>query len=314
MRTYSLVRRAVAGALLAASVILIIPACVSPPPGTPTATTSPEEPSAATPTPGQIDLSAELDALEKRYDARVGIYALDTGTGRTVAHRADERFAYASTFKALLAGLILQEVDDLDRVVPYGSDALVTYSPVTEQNVATGLSVGALAEAAVRTSDNTAANLLLDQLGGPEGVADALARVGDETTQPVRREPDLNSATPGDPRDTSTPRAMAETLRQFALGDLLTDTEQQTLIQWMSDNTTGDTLIRAGAPERWIVADKSGAGGHGTRNDIGIAWPPDADPIVIAVFTTRGVEGAPADDTLVAEVAATVLSGLTEEK
>lgn len=306
--------RAVAGALVAASVLLIAPACAPATEVPDAATPAPTPTSTPTPTPNAIDLGAELGALEATYDARVGVYALDTETGQTVAHRADERFAYASTFKALLAGVVLHEIDDLDRVVTYNSEALVSYSPVTEQYVATGLSVGELAEAAVRTSDNTAANLLLDQLGGPEGFAAALARSGDEVTQPERREPELNSAVPGDPRDTSTPRALVETLREYALGDLLADAEKQTLVDWMSGNSTGDTLIRAGAPEGWTVADKSGTGGHGTRNDIGLVWPPDGEPIVIAVLTTRGVADASTDDALVAEAAAVALAGLAEEE
>ncbi|WP_322409980.1 class A beta-lactamase [Microbacterium invictum] len=309
--------RALAGALVAASVLLIAPACAPstelPDAATPAPTPTPTPTPTSTSTSSAIDLRAELGALEATYDARVGVYALDTLTGQTVAHRADERFAYASTFKALLAGVVLYEIDDLDRVVAYGGDALVSYSPVTERYVATGLSVGELAEAAVRASDNTAANLLLDQLGGPEGFAAALARSGDEITQPERREPELNSAVPGDPRDTSTPRALVDTLRQYALGDLLADAEKQTLIDWMSGNSTGDTLIRAGAPAGWTVADKSGTGGHGTRNDIGIVWPPDGEPIVIAVLTTRGVADAATDDALVAEAAAVALAGLTEE-
>ncbi|WJL94698.1 class A beta-lactamase [Microbacterium sp. ET2] len=307
--------RALAGAVLATSVLLIAPACAPsmdmPDAATPTST--PTSTSTPMPTPSAIDLSADLGALEERYEARIGIYALDTETGETVAHRADERFAYASTFKALLAGVILQEIDDLDRVVTYGSDALVSYSPITERYVEAGLSVRELAEAAVRTSDNTAANLLLDQLGGPEGFAAALARSGDDITQPERREPELNSAVPGDPRDTSTPRALVETLRQFAFGDLLEDADKTTLIEWMSGNSTGDTLIRAGAPEGSTVADKSGTGGHGTRNDIGIVWPPDGEPIVIAVLTTRDVADAATDDALVAEAAAVALAGLTED-
>ncbi|KRF31492.1 class A beta-lactamase [Yonghaparkia sp. Soil809] len=272
-------------------------------------TPSPSAPVAAEPSP-TIDLDDDLADLEGEYDARVGVYAVDTGSGETVAYREDERFAYASTFKALLAAVVLKTVDDLDRVITYSADELVDYSPVTEQNVDGGMSIRELAEATVRTSDNSAANLLLDELGGPAGFADALTRVGDRTTQPERRETELNTAVPGETRDTSTPRALAETLRGFALDGLLDDTQAATLIDWMSGNATGDPLIRAGAPEGWAVADKSGAGGYGTRNDLGIVWPPDGDPIVIAVLTTRDAADAEYDNALVADVAAVVLEEL----
>lgn len=146
-----------------------------------------------------------LAALEAESGARIGVYAVDTGSGSTVAYRSDERFAYASSFKALLAAAVLDRIDDLDRIVEYTPEQLVGRSPVTETRVTTGMTVGDLAESAVRTSDNTAANLLLDQLGGPAGFAAVLVEAGDVTTRPVRYETELNSAIPGDPRDTSTP-------------------------------------------------------------------------------------------------------------
>ncbi len=257
-----------------------------------------------------IDLDDDLAALESDYDARVGVYAIDTGSGEVVAYREDERFAYASTFKALLAAVVLQSVDDLDRVITYSADELVDYSPVTEQYVEVGMSIRDLAEATVRTSDNSAANLLLAELGGPEAFAAALVDLGDTTTQPARIEPELNTAVPGDARDTSTPRALAETLRGVTLDGLLPDDQAATLIEWMSGNATGDPLIRAGAPDGWVVADKSGAGGYGTRNDIGIVWPAEGDPIVIAVLTSRDTDGAEYDNALVADVAEVVLNGL----
>ena len=299
--------RALGALWVAASLALIASACTpAASGGSPTSSAS--ETAVATPDAAQeLDASGELSALEQEYGARVGVYAIDTGSGDVVAYRGDERFAYASTMKALLAAAILQQVDDLDRVVPYSADVLVSHSPVTSGAVGTGLSVRDLAEAAVRVSDNTAANLLLDQLGGPEGFAAVLAEAGDATTNPVRVETELNTAVPGDPRDTSTPRALVESLRGFALGGLLTDARSDTLIEWMSGNATGDTLIRAGAPDAAIVADKSGTGGHGTRNDLGIVWPVDGEPIVIAVLTTRGVPDAPSDDALVADAAAAVL-------
>ncbi|RZS57753.1 beta-lactamase class A [Microcella putealis] len=312
-------RRYARSATLAATVIVALAAggCA------PTDTPAPPPPAASSPTPetsapqgaqtsgGQaVVVDDDLSSLEAAYDARVGVYALDTGSGDRVAYRADERFAYASSIKAVLAAAILQEVDDLDRVVSYGADALVANSPETEANLATGMSIRDLAEAAVRVSDNAATNLLLAELGGPAAFGELLASLGDTTTEPARTEPALNEATPGDTRDTSTPRALVETLRAYALGDALPDDRRALLIDWMTGNATGDTLIRAGAPADAVVADKSGAGGYGTRTDIAVVWPAEGDPIVIAVLSSRAEAGAERDDQLVADAAAVALDAL----
>jgi beta-lactamase class A len=153
------------------------------------------------------DRSKEFRQLEDEFDARLGVYAIDTGTGRTVEHRAYERFAYCSTFKVLAASQVLDDTTDaeLDQVVRYSADDLVTYSPITEKHVADGMTLRAIADAALRYSDNTAANLLLRHLGGPQKVRQELRELGDEITEPVRSETALNEATPGDRRDTSTP-------------------------------------------------------------------------------------------------------------
>ena len=270
-------------------------------------------PVAVSPTPAAASADdAEFTALEALFDARLGVYAVDTGTGEEVAFRPDERFAYASTFKALAAAAVLRQSDpaDLERVVDYSRDDLITHSPVTELHVDDGMTLGAIAEAAVRFSDNTAGNLLLSELGGPGGFTAALAALGDDATQSVRWEAGLNDGVPGDPRDTTTPRAFATDLREYALGDALSADERSTLVGWMSGNATGDTLVRAGVPEGWVVADKSGSGGYGVRNDIAIVWPPDAAPIVIAVLSTRGSPDATRDDALVARAAAVAVGAL----
>ena len=256
--------------------------------------------------------SPRFDALESTYGARLGVFAVDTGTGRSVAHRQDERFAYCSTLKALAAAAVLsrRSFDDLDEIIRYSHDDLVSYSPVTEKHVGDGMRMAALCEAAVRSSDNTAVNLMLRDLGGPEGMRRALAALGDDVTRADRYETELNTAVPGDPRDTTSPAAFANDLREYCFGDALPHEKQSILRGWMSGNATGDELIRAGVPEGWTVADKSGAGSYGTRNDIGIVWPPDAAPIVIAVFSTREVEGADYDNRLIADAAGVAIDAL----
>ncbi|MGY1603425.1 class A beta-lactamase [Geodermatophilus sp. SYSU D00815] len=278
-------------------------------PGTAAVATS----EAASPSPGSPDVAAELAALEERFDARLGVYAVDTGTGRTVAHRADERFAYASTIKALAAGALLAQTSaaDLQRGVPIRpSDLSSAWSPVTSGRVGGSMTLAELCDAAVRFSDNTALNLVLRELGGPAGLDAALERVGDDVTQVSRTEPELNSAVPGDERDTTTPRALATTLRAYALdGGVLDEGDRALLLDWLRRNTTGDALIRAGVPEDWEVGDKTGDGAYGTRNDVAVLTPPGRAPIVLAVMSSRATPDAEHDDALVAE-AARVVAGV----
>ncbi|MEU0094892.1 class A beta-lactamase [Kribbella sp. NPDC006257] len=243
---------------------------------------------------------ASFSNLEKQYDARLGVYALDTGTGRTLTYRSDERFAFASTSKVLLAATLLREGHDLDKVIRYTKEDLVTYSPVTEKHVDTGMTLREICDAALRYSDNTAANLLFRELGGPAAVQSAVRKLGDRTTNLNRTEPTLNEATPGDVRDTSTPRALAKDLRAYLLGCALHTAQRELLTDWMQRNTTGDKLIRAGVPTDWKVADKTGSASYGTRNDIAVIWPPDRAPIVLTILTTRPTPDAPSNDALLA--------------
>lgn len=250
--------------------------------------------------------------LESQFDARLGVFAIDTETEKTIAYRADERFAFASTYKALAAGAMLEQnsLNDLDKMITYTKDDLVTYSPITEKHLDTGMSLKDIADAAIRYSDNTAGNLLFNELGGPAGFEQALREIGDMVTESARFEPDLNFTVPGDSRDTSTPRAVATSLQAFVVGDLLSSEKQALMRDWLVGNTTGNTLIRAGVPEGWVVGDKSGAGSYGTRNDIAIVWPPNRDPIIIAILSDRNTEDATYDDALIAEAAKIVINAL----
>ncbi|MFJ8016990.1 class A beta-lactamase [Streptomyces sp. NPDC096339] len=250
--------------------------------------------------------------LEQEFDARLGVHALDTGSGRVISHRADERFAYASTHKALAAAAVVREnsPQGLERVVHYTRDDLVTHSPVTEQHVGTGMTLRALCDAAVRFSDNTAGNLLLRDLDGPRGFQCFLADLGDHTTQADRWETALNEATPGDLRDTSTPRALAGDLHACTLGDALGAEGKALVMDWLERNTTGDDLIRAGVPTGWQVGDKTGTAGYGTRNDIGVIRPPRREPIVLAVLSSRSAQDAGHDDRLIARATEVVVAAL----
>lgn len=301
-----------------AALLVLTAACSSsgspPSEAAPSAGSSPQAPApsvtADQPASAPSSHDGEFAALEGDFDARLGVYAVDTGSGEEVAYRADERFAYASTIKALAAAAVLERTssEELDEVVTFGTEEVVSYSPVTAERVDTGVTLRELCDAAVRFSDNTAANLLLEELGGPDGLAAALAEVGDDVTRVVRTEPELNEALPGDERDTSTPRAMATSLRAYAVDDALSPQDRALLTGWLRGSTTGADLIRSAVPDGWAVGDKSGTGGFGTRNDIAVLWPPGREPLVVVTMSDRDRQGA--DDALLARAAEVVVEAL----
>ncbi|MDQ8702906.1 class A beta-lactamase [Streptomyces sp. LHD-70] len=268
--------------------------------------------SGSTPSAGSAEQAAaarKFKQLERKFDARVGVYAIDTGSGEQVTYNDRERFSYASTFKALAAGAVLDKHDDrgMERLVRYEKSDLVKASPVTEKHVDTGMTLRELCDAAVRYSDNTAANLLFDDLGGPKGLDGLLAELGDDVTRMERDEPGLSVWDPDSDRDTTTPRAFAEDLRAYVLGDTLGKRDRAQLTKWLRTNVTGAELIRAGMPKDWVVGDKSGQGSnYGIRNNIAVVWRPDEAPLVVAVLTNRTEETAEHDNVLVAEAAAVV--------
>ncbi|AMM21325.1 class A beta-lactamase [Frondihabitans sp. PAMC 28766] len=269
--------------------------------------------SSSTPsTAGAARTAAAFRALESRYGADLGVHAVDTRTGRTVDFDADRRFAFASTYKALAAGVLLRRDTgaQLSQTIHYTAADLVDYSPITEQHLSTGMSLGDIIAAALQYSDNTAANLMLEQLGGPQGLQSALRGLGDTTTNVDRTEPDVNTATPGDPRDTTTAAAIGTDLRAFVLGAALTPARRERLAALMRGNTTGGPYIRAGVPADWTVGDKTGNGGWGTRNDVGVAWLPDGDTVVVSILSDRHTSGASSDDALLADATKAVVAGL----
>lgn len=270
----------------------------------------------ASPTPTTSSTTAAaFAALESHFHANLGLYAIDTGTGRAVAYNQDSRFAFCSTLKAFAASVLLQRDTDqqLNQVITYTKSDLLSYAPITKQHVSTGMTLNAITAAAIEYSDNTAANLMLRQIGGPSALQAALRAEGDRTTNVDRTEPTVNTATPGDTRDTTTPRAWATDLRTFVLGSALTSTRRAQLVAWLQANTTGAPYIGAAVASGWKIGDKTGNGGYGTRNDIAVIWPPDnAAPIVIAVLTNRGAnENATSNDALIADASKVALQALT---
>jgi len=247
--------------------------------------------------------------IENKFDARLGVFALNTANNKTITYRADERFGFASTSKVLAVGTLLKQksLTDLNQKVNYTQNDLVNYNPITEKHVDKGMTLKELSDAALRYSDNTAMNLILKQIEGPSGLEKALRDIGDNVTNPARFEPELNEVKPGETQDTTTPRALATNLQSFVLGDILPTDKRELLTNWMKKNTTGDTLIRAGVPKGWVVADKTGSGSYGIRNDIAVIWPPEGDPIVLAILSSRDKKDASSNDKLIAEATKEVI-------
>jgi beta-lactamase class A len=229
--------------------------------------------------------------IETASGGRLGVSLLDMKAAELTQHRGDERFPMCSTFKVLAAAAVLKKADPklagLNRRVSISTADIVENSPVTSEHVGTeGLSLRQLCDAALTRSDNTAGNLLLNEIGGTSGLTNFARTLGDKVTRLDRTEPTLNEATPGDPRDTSTPNAMMSNLKKLLLGDVLIPPARAQLTEWMIANKTGDTRLRAGLPVGWRVGDKTGAGDHGTTNDIAVIWPPGRPPLIVAVFLT----------------------------
>ncbi|CAN5514593.1 class A beta-lactamase [soil metagenome] len=258
----------------------------------------------------------ECARIEAGLKARVGVSVLDTATDRRLSYRGDERFPMCSTFKALLGAAVLKRVEageeDLNRRIHFGKAELVTYSPVTKENTGDlGMTIGELCHAAITVSDNTAANLLLKTIGGPAGVTELARSLGDDVTRLDRWEPELNEAADGDPRDTTSPDAMATSLNALVVGDALSEPSREHFVAWLVANTTGNARLRAGVPAEWRIGDKTGSGGFGTANDVAVIWPPDRKPVFVAMFVTQTAAPAAACNAAFAEVAQLVTAELS---
>ena len=237
------------------------------------------------------EATKRLASIEAREGGRLGVFVRDTGTGSTLAHRADERFPMCSTFKLLASAAVLKRVDQgaerLDRTIAYGPSDLLEYAPIAKTHVAQGgMTLAEACAAAIDWSDNTAANLILREIGGPAGFTQFARSLGDSVTRLDRNEPSLNTAIPGDERDTTSPRAMAEDMRRVLIGDVLSETSRRQLTAWLIDDKVGDKRLRAGLPAAWRIGDKTGSGDHGTTNTIAIIWPPERAPIIATVYYT----------------------------
>jgi beta-lactamase class A len=295
--------------LLLATTSVLVSACASRPPAR-----------SATTRAAPQDASEELARIEASVGGHVGVFALDTASGRTIAHRADERFAMCSTFKWTLAAAAFARIDraegSLEQRIPFGPADLMEAAPVTSAHVGEGsMTIEALARATVTVSDNTAANLLLTWIGGPGALTAFYRQLGDTVTRLDRNEPSLNSNEPGDVRDTTSPRAMVGLLNAVLLGNALKSASRERLVALLRACETGKKRLRAGLPPDWVVGDKTGTG-DSAFNDVAIAIPPGRAPILIAAYMSD--PGGPDDengvrheagDVAIARLAARTLAG-----
>ena len=267
-------------------------------------------------TPGSAnDFANRILSIEQRTGARIGVAALDTGSGKRFDYRSEERFPMCSTFKFLAAAAVLNRVDGgqekLDRFVLYEPKNILEYAPVTKAHLKDGgMPLGALCAAAIEQSDNTAGNLLLDTIGGPVALTNFARSISDEMTRLDRKEPELNSAIPGDERDTTTPAAMCADVQRLVLGNVLSESSRHQLEDWLRHNETGALMIRAGVPKTWHVGDKTGRGANGAINDIAIIRPPDRAPILLAIYSVGSTASANDRSAAIAEVTKTVIESL----
>lgn len=270
--------------------------------------------------PGSDDgLIEAVKRIEAQLDARVGVAVHDLETGRTWQYQADERFPLSSTFKTLACAALLKRVDtgreQLNRIVTFDESALVTYSPVTEQRTGPdGMSLSELCHATMSMSDNSAANIVLQSLGGPKAVTEFMRSIGDQVTRLDRWETDLNEAVPGDERDTTTPNAMATTLRTLVLGDILSPESRLQLKEWLKSNQVGDALFRSGVPSDWTVADRTGAGGYGSRSIAAVMWPPARKPVIATVYLTETEASFALRNTAIAEIGMALSKAILSER
>ncbi|MDH6578548.1 class A beta-lactamase [Kitasatospora sp. MAP5-34] len=274
---------------------------------------------ASSTSPGEADVTRMLAGLEREHSARLGVFACNTVTGRSVLYRADELFPICSVHKTITAAAVLRDLDRggefLAKRIRYTHQDVTDagYAPITgtPEHLANGMTVAQLCAAALDHSDNAADNLLLRELGCPTAITRFCRSIGDDVTRLDRWEPELNSAEPGRVTDTTSPAAIARTFSTLVLGDALTPQDRRQLTEWLLANTTSAARFRAGLPEDWALADKTGTGDYGTTNDVGIAWTPDGTPLVLAVLSTRADAAAPADEPLVARTAALLAAALT---
>ncbi|WP_214411970.1 class A beta-lactamase [Sphaerisporangium fuscum] len=265
----------------------------------------------------EAEVRKQIRRLEASYKGRIGAYALDTATGKTVGHRANEIFAINSTFKAMECAAVLKKARTsepglMNKVIHWTQDEVVSASPKTDKRGEEGMTVAELCDAAITYSDNTAGNMVLKQIGGPAGLTKYFRSLKDPISRLDRWETELNNWSPKEKRDTTTPAWIARDLRKVAVDDALAPEDREQLNAWLKANTTGGTRIRAGLPKEWIIGDKTGTGdAYGTADDIAvIRTSATAAPIIMAIYTNRDTIDGQRDNKVVEKTATILAQGL----
>jgi len=270
--------------------------------------------SGVTKKPEASSAQGQFGKIEKDLGGRLGVFALNTATGAQLGHRADERFAFCSTFKVFAASGVLskslQVPGLMQQRITYQQSDLVTYSPITQKHVGEGMILADICAAALQYSDNTAGNILIKTLGGPASVTAFARSIGNTDFRLDRWETALNTAIPDDPRDTCTPRSMGLSLDRLMLGDAMTPETRAQLQTWMLGNTTGAARIKAGLPADWKIADKTGSGDYGAANDLAVVWPSQGEPVIVSIYTTQSQQDAKARSDVIAAATRVVVEWL----
>ncbi len=261
---------------------------------------------------------AAVEAVESQLDARVGFVLHDLHTGTRLTHRAEERFPLASTFKLFACAALLQTVERgehrLDDTVDLGEQPLVLWSPGVKKAREKGqsqFSLNELCRLTLAVSDNTAANSVLAAIGGPEGFTAFMRSIDDKVTRLDRWEPELNEAVPGDPRDTSSPRAIAGALEQVLLTDRLAPESRESLKTWLAGHRMADALFRSALPTDWSIEDRTGTGAYGSRAIIAVLYPPERKPLVAALYITETAASREDRDAAIARVGRAIVAHVT---
>jgi len=252
----------------------------------------------------------KLQNLEKSFDGKIGVYAINTNNNQIIAYRADERFPVQSTLKLIGVSALLKNSNGdknlLQEKIHYTKSDLISWHPITGKYSNSGMTLEALSAAAISYSDNPAINLIMKKLGGPQAVTDFAHTIGNRSFNIEHYEGNLNS-NPNTMQDNSTPKDMAISVQKLLLGNVLTPSQRTQLVKWMRDNTVAYKRIRAGVPLGWVVADKTGSGDFGIANDIGILWSPTCKPIVLSIYTVRNKQDAKKREDIVASTTRIVL-------
>jgi beta-lactamase class A len=268
--------------------------------------------------PAQRDFAAAVAAIQARVGGRIGACMLDTHSQLELAFNARERFAMCSTFKLMLVAAILKRIEagalSLEDRLAVREQDMVPYAPVTSQHIVEGsMTVRELCAAAATISDNAAANILLQPLGGPAALTQFMRDIGDPVTRLDCMEVELNTNLPGDLRDTTAPQAMVGSMQKVLVGDVLAPQSRQQLIAWMQRSVTGLKRLRAGVPRHWCPGDKTGNGRNGAANDLLVAWPPGRSAVIAAVYMSESQEPVSALDQAHAQIGGLFAAALARQ-